>query len=201
MDRLKDLAVHGEKWTENFCPYAMELYNDFKIIARDCHVQANGDLGYEVVEGIDRHVVSLASKKCTCRTWDLTGIPCPHAIKAFQHDKQEPEDEIHQWYSKDTYILLYQHKIQPVRGEKFWKVHPSHAMEPPGIHKMVGRSKVFRVRKKNEARKREGLWSKSRKGLKMTCGHCSATSHNLRTYPIISFMFLSYYLCCCLLTI
>ncbi|KAF3682106.1 putative DNA-directed RNA polymerase I subunit rpa1-like, partial [Capsicum annuum] len=139
MDRLKDLAVHGEKWTENFCPYAMELYNDFKIIARDCHVQANGDLGYEVVEGIDRHVVSLASKKCTCRTWDLTGIPCPHAIKAFQHDKQEPEDEIHQWYSKDTYILLYQHKIQPVRGEKFWKVHPSHAMEPPGIHKMLQR--------------------------------------------------------------
>ncbi|KAM3394543.1 hypothetical protein P3S68_003545 [Capsicum galapagoense] len=58
-------------------------------------------------------------------------------------------------------------------------------MEPPGIHKMVGRSKVFRVRKKNEARKREGLWSKSRKGLKMTCGHCSATSHNLRTYPIL----------------
>ncbi|PHT49807.1 hypothetical protein CQW23_09554 [Capsicum baccatum] len=126
MGRLKDLEVQGEKWTKNFCSYAMELYNDFKIIARGCHVQANGDLGYEVVKGIDGML-----------------------------------------------------------GEKFWKVHPSHAMEPPGIHKMVGRSKVFRVRKKNEARKREGLWSKSRKGLKMTCGHCSATSHNLRTYPIL----------------
>ncbi|KAM3284145.1 hypothetical protein P3S67_022943 [Capsicum chacoense] len=83
MGRLKDLEAQGEKWTENFYPYAMELYNDFKIIAQGCHVQANGDLGYKVVEGIDRHVVSLASKKCTCRTWDLTGIPCAHAIKAF----------------------------------------------------------------------------------------------------------------------
>ncbi|KAF3647913.1 SNF1-related protein kinase regulatory subunit beta-3 [Capsicum annuum] len=57
MGRLKDLEAQGEKWTENFYPYAMELYNDFKIIAQGCHVQANGDLGYEVVEGIDRHVL------------------------------------------------------------------------------------------------------------------------------------------------
>ncbi|KAF3650004.1 hypothetical protein FXO38_17365 [Capsicum annuum] len=57
MGRLKDLEAQGEKWTENFYPYAMELYNDFKIIAQGCHVQANGDLGYKVVEGIDRHVL------------------------------------------------------------------------------------------------------------------------------------------------
>ncbi|KAF3663166.1 hypothetical protein FXO38_10770 [Capsicum annuum] len=56
--RLKDLEAEGEKWTENFCPYAMELYNNFKIIAQGCHVQANGDLGYDVDEGIDRHVHS-----------------------------------------------------------------------------------------------------------------------------------------------
>ncbi|KAM3355750.1 hypothetical protein P3S68_022463 [Capsicum galapagoense] len=119
MGRLTDLEEEGEKWTEKFCPYAMELYSDFKIIAHSYHVQAHGDLRYEVVEGTDRHVVSLASKRCICRTWDLTGIPCPHAIKALEHDKQEPENEIHRWYSKQTYMSLYQHKIQLVRGEKF----------------------------------------------------------------------------------
>ncbi|PHT81715.1 hypothetical protein T459_14730 [Capsicum annuum] len=51
---------------------------------KDLEEQANGDLGYEVVEGIDRHVVSLASKRYICRTWNLTRIPCPHAIKVFQ---------------------------------------------------------------------------------------------------------------------
>ncbi|KAG5610825.1 hypothetical protein H5410_022106 [Solanum commersonii] len=31
-------------------------------------------------------------KKFICRTWDLTSIPCPHAIIAYLHDRQEPPD-------------------------------------------------------------------------------------------------------------
>lgn len=73
----------------------MELYNDFKIIVQGCHVQANRYLGYEMVEGTDMHVVSLTSKRYTYRTRDLTGRSCPHSIKALQHNKQEPENEIH----------------------------------------------------------------------------------------------------------
>lgn len=73
----------------------MDLYKDYKFIAHGCHVKSNGDLGYEVAEGVDRHVVSLARKKCTCKTCDLTGIPCTHAIKSLEHDKKEPVDEMH----------------------------------------------------------------------------------------------------------
>ncbi|KAK6798538.1 hypothetical protein RDI58_006241 [Solanum bulbocastanum] len=191
MNRLKDLEEEGKKWTRDFSPYVIDLYKDYKIIAHGCHVQSSGDLGYEVAEGVDRHVVSLVRKKCTCRTWDLTGIPCPHAIKALEHDKKEPLNEMNWWYSKEAYMLVYQHKIQPVRGEKFWKVYPSHAMEPPEVHKMVGRPKTKRVRERDEARKREGLWSKSRKGLKMSCGHCSAPGHNKRNCPLVNSLFLS----------
>ncbi|KAM3265714.1 hypothetical protein P3L10_002708 [Capsicum annuum] len=168
MNRLKELDEEGRKWKENFSPYALELYNDYLIIAQSCHIHSNGDQGYEVVEGEDRHVVNLARKKCTCRTWDLTGIPCPHAIKAYLQDKQEPKVRLHPCYLKETYNLVYMHKIQPVRGEKFWKIDPSRAMEPPEIVKMVGRPKLKRKREKAEGRKREGVWSASRKGLKMT---------------------------------
>ncbi|KAK4345485.1 hypothetical protein RND71_035661 [Anisodus tanguticus] len=118
--------------------------------------QAYGDQWYDVVEGGDRHVVDLVRKRCTFRTWDLTGISCPHAIKALLHVKQEPLPEVYWWYSKEAYMLMYLHKIQLVRGNKSWKVDPSHAMEPPEIHKMVGRPKVKRTRVKNEAMKRRG---------------------------------------------
>ena len=186
MKRLKKLEEEGKKWTEEYSPYSVDLYHDFRMIAQGCQVVANGDLGYEVVEGVDRHVVNLARKKCTCRTWDLTGIPCPHAIKALEHDKIEPLNEMHWWYSKEAYLLVYQPKIQPVRGEKFWKIDLSQAMQPPQIHKLVGRPKLKRVREKDKARKREGLWSKSRKGLQMTCGNCSVVGHNRRRCPLVS---------------
>ncbi|WMV38496.1 hypothetical protein MTR67_031881 [Solanum verrucosum] len=185
MKRLKQLEEEGKRWTEEYCPYFMDLYHDFRMTAQGCQVVANGDLGYEVAEGIDRHVVNLATKKCTCRTWDLTEIPCPHAIKALEHDRLEPLNEMHWWYSKEAYLFVYQPKIQPVRGEKFWKIDPSQAMQPPQIHKLVGRPKLKRVREKDEARKREGLWSKSRKGLQMTCGNCSAVGHNRRRCPLL----------------
>ncbi|KAM3359421.1 hypothetical protein P3S68_019131 [Capsicum galapagoense] len=58
-------------------------------------------------------------------------------------------------------------------------------MKPPEIHKIVGRPKVLREKEKNKARKREEFWSKSRKGLKMTCGYYGAISHNSRTCPIL----------------
>ncbi|WMV23703.1 hypothetical protein MTR67_017088 [Solanum verrucosum] len=119
MKRLKQLEEEGKRWTEEYCPYSMDLYHDFRMIAQGCHVVANIDLGYEMAEGIDRYVVNLATKKCTCRTWDLTGILCPHAIKALEHDRLEPLNEMHWWYSKEAYLLVYQPKIQPVRGEKF----------------------------------------------------------------------------------
>ncbi|KAK6802607.1 hypothetical protein RDI58_000388 [Solanum bulbocastanum] len=64
-------------------------------------------------------------------------------------------------------------------------------MEPPEVHKMVGRPKTKRERERDEARKREGLWSNSRKGLKMSCGHCSAPGHNKRNCPLVNSLFLS----------
>ncbi|KAK4364357.1 hypothetical protein RND71_015715 [Anisodus tanguticus] len=103
MTRLKHLE-EARNWTGDFSPYAMEVYNDFRIIAQGCQVQGNGDLGYEVVEGGDRHVVDLLRKRCTCRTW-----------KALLHDTQKPLNEMHWWYSKEAYMLVYMHKIQPVR--------------------------------------------------------------------------------------
>ena len=66
----------------------MKLYNDYRLIATNCTVEFNGDYGYEVKDGdTDTHTVNLELKKCTCRLWDLGGIPCHHAIKALLHKK------------------------------------------------------------------------------------------------------------------
>ncbi|XP_019242557.1 PREDICTED: uncharacterized protein LOC109222689, partial [Nicotiana attenuata] len=184
MNLLKNREEECRNWKEEISTYAIELYNDYRVIAIECKVVFNGDYGYEVVEGKDKHTVNLELKKCTCRAWNLTGIPCPHAIKALMHDKQDPLSEVYWWYSKEAYMLAYMHKLQPVRGEKFWKIEPEHAMEPPEVHKMVGRPKVKRKREKDEAGKREGVWSASRKGLIMTCGFCGTTGHNRRKCPL-----------------
>lgn len=87
MKRLVSNEAKVRRWKGDFSPPCMKLYNDFRAIAHGCKVEFNGDFGYEVTEGDDRHTINLKDKRCTCRAWDLSGIPCPHAIKAMLHDK------------------------------------------------------------------------------------------------------------------
>ncbi|WMV19820.1 hypothetical protein MTR67_013205 [Solanum verrucosum] len=79
----KEVVVR--KWKDDgFSPKSELLFIEYLKIFKVCKVSGNGDNGYEVTRGADRHIVNLREKKCTCRTWDMTGIPCPHAIKAME---------------------------------------------------------------------------------------------------------------------
>ena len=184
--RVKVMTMLGEhesdvmNWTGEFSPQTMLLYNQFLKIAQKCTVYFNGDDGYEVAHGVDRHSVNIELKRCTCRTWDLIGIPCPHAIRALLYRKINPLTRIHWWYSKEAALLTYSHKLQPVRGEIFWKIEPAHAIEPPKLVKLAGRPRIKRVREKNECVNRQGVWSESRKGRVMTCSTCGEPGHNAR---------------------
>ncbi|XP_060189316.1 uncharacterized protein LOC132618265 [Lycium barbarum] len=165
--KVMNLLVKNEdeikKWRDDFSPQAVEF---------------NGEFGYEISEGDDRHIVDLFQKIYTCRVCQLSGIPCPHAIKAVLYDKGEAEDDVHWFYSKEAYSLTYKNKLQLVRGQKFWKITEAQAIDPPDIAKTVGRPKVNRVA--DEARKRKGEWSLSRRGIVMTCSNCGDVNHNTR---------------------
>ncbi|XP_049391435.1 uncharacterized protein LOC125855773 [Solanum stenotomum] len=181
MERLAAKEVVVRKWKDDgFSPKSELLFIEYLKISKVCKVSGNGDNGYEVTEGTDRHIVNLREKKCTCRTWDLTGIPCPHAIKAMEHKKMIPMKEIHWYYSKEAALADYKHKLQHVRGEPFWKCDPLHAIEPPELVKLVGRPKLMREREKDEAIKRQGVWKQTRKGKVMTCSNCGEQNHNAR---------------------
>uniref|UniRef100_A0A3Q7IDP0 SWIM-type domain-containing protein n=2 Tax=Solanum lycopersicum TaxID=4081 RepID=A0A3Q7IDP0_SOLLC len=158
MNMLRKHEAEVKSWKNVFSLRAMHLFDDYKVIAQRCKVEFNGGCGYEVTEGVDKHTINIDLKRWSCRVWDLSGIPCPHAIKVFTHKKVDPIAEIHWWYSMDAYLKVYKQKIKPVRGENFWKIETHHAMEPPSLPKMAGRPKMNRTREKDEAKNRQGAW-------------------------------------------
>ncbi|XP_009621676.1 uncharacterized protein [Nicotiana tomentosiformis] len=68
MNMIREHEDEARNWKEDISPLAMRLFKDYKHIAQGCKVIFNGDNGYEVTEGVDRHTVNLLLKKCTCRT-------------------------------------------------------------------------------------------------------------------------------------
>ncbi|KAK4370122.1 hypothetical protein RND71_009597 [Anisodus tanguticus] len=107
-------------------------------------------------------------------------IPCPHAIKVLMYRRIDPLTEIHGWYNKEATLRAYSYKLQPVRGDTFWKIDSYKAMEPPQIFKLAGRPKVKRNRAKDEAIKRKGAWSASRIGNVMAYNNCGESNHNAK---------------------
>ncbi|KAF3652854.1 hypothetical protein FXO38_15902 [Capsicum annuum] len=136
MNRLKEKETEVSKWKEIFSPKCIELFIAHKKIAQLCTINFNSDIGYEMSEGEYRHIVNLVEKQCTCRSWRLTGIPYPYAIKAMEYNKIKPnliKKDISVWYSKKAYLKTYRVKLLPIRGDNFWKILPEHAMDSPDL--------------------------------------------------------------------
>ncbi|XP_057791008.1 uncharacterized protein LOC131008130 [Salvia miltiorrhiza] len=181
MNRFRDRKRMSMTWKGEWSPAAMKVFMAAREDSTICQVLWNGDNGYEIGEGLEKHTVLLDRMQCTCRIWGLCGIPCQHAIAAMYHSKMNPESKIAHWYHKDTYENSYAHTIQPVPGVKFYKIEAHAPIEPPAVEKKNGRPKKVRVRASNESRQK--AHKLSRIGQVQLCSQCKSTGHKKNHCP------------------
>ncbi|XP_016433493.2 uncharacterized protein LOC107759989 [Nicotiana tabacum] len=178
MTRQVDMLKFADTWISDISPMARLLLEDSKDLARKCTVLWNADVGFEIGEGLHKHVVNLTDKVCTCRAWQLRGIPCQHAVLAYYHINEEPEQAVEHWYKRDTFLKAYKYFIQPMTNMKMWSETNNPMIEPPKPKPMPGRPQRNRRKGKDEPKKKYGKLSKC--GVKMTCSKCHQQGHNKR---------------------
>ncbi|XP_047331158.1 uncharacterized protein LOC124934683 [Impatiens glandulifera] len=169
----KRRSIH--KWHQNISPKAKKLLELSKSRYHECHLDFNGSTGYEITQGDHRHAVDLINEKCSCRLWNIRGIPCTHVFCAIYHSSGNIEDYISHWYKKDTYLKAYMVDIQTLRGPEFWKSDIKEKILSPKQGRPLGRPKTSRRRTPEEP-KSHG--KRSRKGRKMHCTNCGKEGHN-----------------------
>ncbi|WMV19855.1 hypothetical protein MTR67_013240 [Solanum verrucosum] len=57
MNQLRKKEDEVRFWATEFSPKSMQLFNEYMKIANKCKVNFNGDYGYEITEGCDRHTL------------------------------------------------------------------------------------------------------------------------------------------------
>ncbi|XVF55650.1 hypothetical protein PTKIN_Ptkin06aG0053400 [Pterospermum kingtungense] len=107
------------KWNTVFLPRICEIIENNKEISSFCHVKWNGAMGYEVQCNQETFVVRVQERKCTCRRWDLIGIPCAHAICVILFRKEKIEDHVATCYRKEIFQALYNCILFPLPGINF----------------------------------------------------------------------------------
>ncbi|XP_048138643.1 uncharacterized protein LOC115734876 isoform X2 [Rhodamnia argentea] len=181
MTRMHTQRDACARWRRDCGPRIVKKLEENRRDATYCRVLWNGDDGYEVLDKSVKFVVDVSMRECTCRRWQLTGIPCPHAISALNHKKKDAYDYIDECYKKAKFLAAYQNMLKPVRGERFWKKTNGEAPEPLPLKVKPGRRRHKRLREEGEASSRTRM---SRRGMKMTCRTCRKTGHNSLTCPV-----------------
>ena len=71
--------------------------------------------------GLESFIVDLEEKKCSCRKWDIIGIPCCHAISCIFFNREDAEKYVNTSYKRTTYIDYYEPIIEPINGQNMWR--------------------------------------------------------------------------------
>ncbi|KAE8802790.1 hypothetical protein D1007_21438 [Hordeum vulgare] len=87
------------------------------------------------------------------RKWDLSGIPCNHAISAINKAKRFLEEYVSKFFKKSFYLASYEPMIYLLPGEHDWTRTSGPDIEPPTFHVKRGRKKENRIKGKFEVPK------------------------------------------------
>nr|XP_025884588.1 uncharacterized protein LOC101247704 [Solanum lycopersicum] len=180
MDRHGDMIKFADTWISDISPMTRLILEENKEIGRALRVNWNHDIGFEIQEAEYRHIIDMTKKTCSCRLWQLRGIPCQHAVCALYHSGQEPEDYVEHWYKKDTFLSAYKYFLQLISNMVMWPDTNNPPVEPPEVKPMPGRPGRCRRKDKDEPRKKK-LGKTSKDGVKMSCSKCHQVGDNKRT--------------------
>ncbi|CAK8538622.1 unnamed protein product [Lathyrus sativus] len=133
---------------------------------------------FGVSNGVEIYVVNLLRHKCGCRKWDLSGIPCCHAIVCIWYSKEEPEEYVSSFYKKSTVRPTYSHIIMPTNGPQLWHVNVANPISPLVMRRSIGRLKKNRNKANDEPRLRNTL---PRTLQTVKCKKCGSFGHNKQT--------------------
>lgn len=152
MTRLQTKRDQVDGWGgKRFTPKVYKLIEKFKKWSGGCYSTYAGYDEFEVttVNG-SKYAVHLGNRTCGCRRWDLSGIPCHHAISCLNRLGKNVEDYIDSVYSTFHYKQAYSGIIYPMNGHLAWD-KSGMVLKPPVIEKQPGRPKKKRRVEPQEA--------------------------------------------------
>nr|GMD06031.1 uncharacterized protein LOC109185271 [Ipomoea batatas] len=142
-----------------------------------------------------QYSTDLATRSCTCRRRDLTGIPCPHAVCAIwiKHGKGPIWHYVDPCYLIATYMKTYAGCIHPMAGYEEWPSTDKEPPLPPLYTAKPGRPRKLRKKSRGETsktastskggqRRELGVYL-TRTHVRLHCTTCKLPGHNSRRCP------------------
>ncbi|KAL5784528.1 hypothetical protein ACOSQ2_006920 [Xanthoceras sorbifolium] len=175
MKRSHNRLVRAKQWPSSIPPKIQKTIAKRQDEGRFVTALCSTETLFEVKEGSKFYVVDLEKQSCDCGLWEVTGIPCKHAMAVITTKRLNSHDYVHKYLTKEYYLKTYSHAITPIPDQSLWPDddNPSIVL-PPEKKRMPGRPKKNRKRGTDEG-------PKHKKSAAVRCKGCGEFGHNIRT--------------------
>ncbi|CAN1215024.1 hypothetical protein LINPERPRIM_LOCUS34 [Linum perenne] len=188
MRRLYKKRLEGDKFVNSrICPKPLQKLNVYKEQAAAFTPTYNGDKEYQVRGPRGQFVVDLNSWTCACGRWQLSGIPCQHAVRCIQYCQEDPELYVDKCYYTDMYKASYARSIKPLNDSTQWirggtqpLKSPTFPLPKKGAKQTKRRKEAWELEMPRVSRTGTNFVALTRRGTVMTCGKCHQVGHNRR---------------------
>ncbi|KAK1283703.1 hypothetical protein QJS10_CPB21g00117 [Acorus calamus] len=171
----------GITWTSILVPSAEKLVLEAMADYHCYQVLRANEVEFEIVSSERTNIVDIHSRSCSCRRWQIYGIPCAHAAAALISCGQNAHMFAEHCFTVASYCETYSQLIHPIPDRILWKdealgggakadiiVHPPKTRRPPGRPK----KKVLRME------------SFKRPKRVVQCGRCHLLGHSQKKCPM-----------------
>ncbi|TXG57121.1 hypothetical protein EZV62_018434 [Acer yangbiense] len=180
MKRFQERKEECSRWKTEIPPNVSSKVLKASKESRILRMINAGDGEYELIEYSTTYVVKLGSFTCDCGAWQISGVPCSHAMAGISHFfgmvgvSDQISDYIHPSLTKTAFLNTYINMIHPIPDQSRWPQVASASIIPPPIKRQPGRPKLQRKKEPSE-KPRE-----TRSG-SVVCQACKQVGHNKRT--------------------
>ena len=121
MTRTMEKREGMQKSDYVICPKIMKRLDYLVADSRRWTTSWDGQKKFGVKQGTRLVTVDLDAKSYSCRLYDLTGIPCEHAIAAIYERRHHLVDYVSEYYKWEKYLAAFEHSLEAIMVKSFRK--------------------------------------------------------------------------------
>lgn len=174
MTEFEDRRLRSCSWFSVLAPSAEKRMIEAVDRASTYQVLRSDEVEFEVISADRSDIVNIGIHYCSCRDWQLHGIPCSHAVAALISCRKDIYAFTEKCFTVASYRQTYAEEIHPIPGRLKWRrgdVAPMdddpQVVRPPKFRRPPGRPENKRICVEDLNREKHTVH----------CSRCNQTGH------------------------
>lgn len=173
MELIYTRRADSNQWSSRLAPSMEEKLEKESVKMRNLQVLLSAGRTFEV-RGDSIEVVDIDRWECSCKGWQLTGLPCCHAIAVLSCIGCSPYDYCSRYFTTETYRSTYSQPIHPIPDfdrpvQKDSSSQLAVTVTPPPTRRPPGRPTTKKIGSQDVMKRQ------------LQCSRCKGLGHNKST--------------------